>query len=94
MTFTITISARTLRALALAGVFGVGYLLGTVTQPSAQAQMGELGKKALEAAGESGGPLGAAAQLGTQITEMRDHVAALNANLDQLDKIKALLGGG
>jgi Cft2 family RNA processing exonuclease len=32
--------------------------------------------------------LGTAAKLGTQITEMRDHVTALNANLDQLDKIK------
>jgi len=94
MTFTISISRRVLRALALAGVFGAGYLLGTVTQPNAEAQMGELGKKAVQAAGESGGTLGTAAKLGTQITEMRDHVTALNANLDQLEKIKALLGGG
>lgn len=56
--------------------------------------MGELGKKAMDAAGDSGGALGGAAKLGTQITEMRDHVTALNANLDQLDKIKGLLGGG
>jgi hypothetical protein len=69
-------------------------LLGAVTQPTAEAQMGELGKKAMDAAGDSGGALGGAAKLGTQITEMRDHVTALNANLDQLDKIKGLLGGG
>lgn len=94
MTFTITISRRVLRAVVLAGVFCAGYLLGAVTQPAAEAQMGDLGKKAMEAAGESGGALGAAAKLGTQITEMRDHVTALNANLDQLEKIKGLLGGG
>lgn len=94
MTFTISISRRALRVLLFAGVFAGGYLLGAVTHPTAEAQMGEMGKKAMEAAGESGGALGAAAKLGTQITEMRDHVTALNANLDQLDKIKALLGGG
>jgi len=83
-----------MRIGALVVVFGTGYLVGAVTQPTAEAQMGEMGKKAMEAAGESGGALGAAAKLGTQITEMRDHVTALNANLDQLEKIKALLGGG
>lgn len=94
MTFTISISRRALRVFLFAGVFSGGYLLGAVTQPTAEAQMGELGKKAMEAAGDSGGALGAAAKLGTQITEMRDHVTSLNANLDQLDKIKGLLGGG
>lgn len=94
MTFTFTISRRVLRTAFLAGVFGAGYLLGAVTQPTAEAQMGDLGKKAMEAAGDSGGALGSVAKLGTQITEMRDHVTALNANLDQLDKIKAALGGG
>jgi len=94
MTFTISISRRALRIFLFAGVFIAGYLLGAVTQPTAEAQMGELGKKAMDAAGDSGGALGGAAKLGTQITEMRDHVTALNANLDQLDKIKGLLGGG
>lgn len=94
MSITLTISRRVLRTLLIAGVFGGGYLLGAITQPTAEAQVGELGKKAMEAAGESGGPLGQAAKLGSQITEMREHVTALNANLDQLDEIKAALGGG
>ena len=94
MTFTFSISRRVLRVFLLAAVFSGGYLLGAVTQPTAEAQMGELGKKAMDAAGDSGGALGGAAKLGTQITEMRDHVNALSANLDQLDKIKGMLGGG
>ena len=94
MTFTITISRRALRVLLLAGVFGAGYLVGAVTQPTADAQMNELEKKAMEAAGQSGGTLGSVANLGTQITEMRDHVSALSKSLDELDKIKAALGGG
>lgn len=94
MSITLTIPRRVLRTLLIAAVFGVGYLLGATTQPTAEAQMGELGKKAMESAGEAGGPLGQAAKLGSQITEMREHVTALNANLDQLDEIKAALGGG
>ncbi len=94
MTFQFTISRRVLRVLLLAGVFSGGYLLGAVTQPTAEAQMGELGKKAMGAAGDSGGALGSVVKLGTQISEMRDHVTALNANLDSLEKIKAALGGG
>lgn len=60
----------------------------------AQAQIGDLGKKAMETAGKSGGSLGSVAELGTSIVEMRDHVTALNANLDKLEKIKSALGGG
>jgi hypothetical protein len=67
MTFTISISRHALRVFLLAGVFSGGYLLGAVTQPTAEAQVGEIGKKAMEAAGDSGGALGGAAKLGTQI---------------------------
>jgi hypothetical protein len=89
-----TLGARAVRIALLGSLFGAGYLLGAVTQPTAEAQVEELGKKAMEAAGESGGTLGSVAELGTSITEMREHVAALSENLDKLDKIKAALGGG
>ena len=54
---------RAIRIGVLVAVFGAGYLLGTVTQPTAEAHMGELGKKAMEQAAGAGGPLGTAAQL-------------------------------
>lgn len=50
-----------IRIGALVLTFAAGYLLGAVTQPTAEAQMGELGKKAMEQAAGSGGPLGTAA---------------------------------
>ena len=56
--------------------------------------MGDLGKKAMEAAGSQGGALGSITELGTSLMDMRKNVAALNENLDKLDKIKAALGGG
>jgi hypothetical protein len=85
---------RALRVLAFGAVFGAGYLLATVTQPTAHAQMGDLGKKAMDAAGSQGGALGSVTELGQSIVEMRENVAALSENLDKLDKIKAALGGG
>jgi len=85
---------RALRVLAFGAVFGGGYLFATVTQPVAQAQVGDLGKKAMDAAGSQGGALGSVTELGQSIVEMREHVTALSENLDKLDKIKAALGGG
>ena len=85
---------RALRVLAFGAVFGAGYLFATVTQTTAQAQMGDLGKKAMEAAGGQGGTLGSVTELGTSIMDMRKNVDALNENLDKLEKIKAALGGG
>jgi hypothetical protein len=37
--------------------------------------------------------MGAAAKLGTHITEMQEHVSALQENIDALNAIKASLGG-
>jgi hypothetical protein len=91
MTRHVRLAAR----IALFGaVFGAGYLFATLTQTTAQAQMGDLGKKALEATGGSGGTLGSVAKLGTSIGQMREHLTALNQNVDELEKIKASLGGG
>lgn len=84
----------TLRIGFLALVFGGGYLLGAVTQPTAEAQMGELGKKAMEQAAGGGGALGTAAQLGTTITGLQENVNELQGHIDTLNKIKSALPGG
>jgi hypothetical protein len=76
------------RAALVAGVFSAGFLCGSVFQPTAQAQLGDVMKKA----GESGA-LGSAGELGSSIVEMQDHVNGLQKNIDTLKKIKASLGG-
>ena len=80
---------RGLRIVAVAGLFGAGYLCGSLGQPSARAQLGDVMKKA----GEQGGALGSAAQLGSSIVEMQQHVDGLNKDLETLRKVKAALGG-
>lgn len=85
---------RALRIGVLATVFGAGYLLATVTQPTAEAQMGELGKQAMEQAAGAGGPLGTAAKLGTTIQGLQENVNELQGHIDTLNQIKAALGGG
>jgi len=80
---------RGLRILALAGIFGAGYLCGSLRQPSAQAQLGDVMKKAAE----QGGALGSVGQLGSSIVEMQQHVDGLNKDLETLRKVKTALGG-
>lgn len=81
---------RMVRVGLIAGTFAAGYLCGTVGQaPPAEAQMGDMMKKA----GESGGALGSAAKLGTTINEMQTHVSELQKGIDTLNQIKAGLGG-
>jgi hypothetical protein len=78
-----------LRASGIGAVFAAGYLCGAITQTGpAEAQVGDLMKKA----SEMGGPLGSAARLGTTITEMQKNVDGLNQNLEVLNEIKAALG--
>jgi hypothetical protein len=74
-------------------MFAAGFVSGTLSQRQADAQVKELGDAVMKQAGESGGSLGAAAQLGTSIIEMQQHVSALQKNLDTLNKVKAALGG-
>jgi hypothetical protein len=85
--------ARSIRVAAVAGVFAAGFLCGSVTQRRAEAQLGELGGKAMEKAGEPGGTVGAAAKMGTAIAEMQQHVQGLQKNLDTFKAVKAALGG-
>ena len=84
---------RVMRVGLLAGVFATGFLVGSVSQRPAQAQLGELGGKALEKAGDSGGMLGSVAKLGTSIVDMQKNVDSLQKNLETLKQIKAALGG-
>jgi hypothetical protein len=78
---------------ALSSMFAAGFISGSLMQRPADAQLGELGGEVMKKAGESGGSLGAAAQLGSSIVEMQQHVTGLQKNLDTLNKIKAALGG-
>ncbi len=43
--------------------------------------------------GKGSGPLAAAAQLGSSIVEMQDHVSGLQKNLDALRKVQSALTG-
>ena len=71
------------------GVFGLGYICGSMTQRQAEAQIGGL----LEKAGKAGGPIGSVAQFGSSITEMQDHIAGLQKNLDTFKKVQSSLTG-
>jgi hypothetical protein len=66
------------------GVFAVGFLLGSVSQRSADAQLPGIGQ----------GALGSVTELGSSIVEMQQHVNGLQKNLDTLKKIQGTLGGG
>jgi hypothetical protein len=80
------------RVAAVSAIFGLGFLCGSVTQKSADAQMGDVGSEIMKKAGSSGGMLGSAAELGTSITEMQQHVNGLQKNIEVLKKIKGALG--
>ena len=82
-----------IRVGAAAAIFAAGFLLGSISQRPAEAQLGDLKDKAMEKAGEQGGALGAAAQLGTQLTDMKKNLDGLQKNYDMLKKVQALLGG-
>lgn len=72
-----------------ATTFAAGWVCGTVGSRPAEAQMGDMMKKA----GEQGGALGSAAKLGTTITDMEKNVGELQKSLGTLNEIKAALGG-
>ncbi len=84
---------RSIQVGVLTAVFATGYLCGSTSQRTADAQVGDLGGAAMKQAGESGGALGSATKLGTAIVDMQDHVSALQKNIDTLKGIKSALGG-
>ena len=87
-------SSRTgLRYGAAVVIFAAGFLCGTVGQRRAEAQLGDMGGKMMEKAGQQGGALGSAAQLATGISDMQKHIEGLQKNLEVFKKVQALLGG-
>ena len=66
------------------GLFVMGFLLGSVSQRQADAQLPGVGQ----------GALGSVTELGSSIVEMQQHVTGLQKNLDTLKKIQGVLGGG
>ncbi len=81
--------SRGLMIAIMVGIFGLGYVCGTVTQRQAQAQMGGL----LDKAGKMGGPVGSIAEFGSSIVEMQDHITGLQKNLDTFKKVQSSLTG-
>jgi len=78
----------------LGGMFVLGFVSGSISQRSAQAQVPGAGKSILEQATGAGGALGSVAELGSSIVEMQQHVNGLQKNLDTLKKVQSALGGG
>ena len=72
----------------IVGVFGLGYVCSTMTQRSAEAQMGGI----LDKAGKLGGPVGSVAEFGSSIVEMQEHINGLQKNLDTFKKVQSALG--
>lgn len=73
----------------MTGVFGLGYVCGSLTQYKAEAQIGGL----LEKGSKMGGSVGSIAEFGSSITEMQDHITGLQKNLDTFKKVQSSLTG-
>ncbi len=78
----------------LGGMFVLGFVSGSVSQRSAQAQVPGVGKGVREQVTGAGGALGSVTELGSSIVEMQQHVDGLQKNLATLKKVQAALGGG
>jgi hypothetical protein len=81
--------SRAITIAAIVGVFGLGYICGSMTQRQAEAQIGGL----LDKAGKAGGPVGSVAQFGSSLVEMQDHISGLQKNLDTFKQVQAALTG-
>ena len=88
-----TIVGKGIRIGAVVLLFAVGWFCGAISQRSAEAQLDSIKKAAMEKAGEQGGTLGAAAKLGTSISDIQTHLDALQKNVDTLKSVKSMLGG-
>jgi len=80
--------SRGLMTAVIVGVFGLGYVCGSMTQRQAEAQIGGL----LDKAGKAGGPVGSVAQFGSSLVEMQDHISGLQKNLDTFKQVQSALG--
>ena len=88
---------RSVQVGAILGIFGSGYLCGTVSERQAIADMkdlgGAVGGAVVGEATGTGGAVGQAAKLGTAITDMESQVSGLQKNLETLKVIKSALDG-
>jgi hypothetical protein len=66
----------------LGGMFILGFVSGSVSQRSAQAQVPGMGA------------VGSVTELGSSIGEIQQHIEGLQKNLGTLKKVQAALGGG
>ena len=84
---------KQLTRLAMVGVllavFTLGYVCGSLSLRPAVAQLPQLPGMG----GQVGGSLASVTQLGSSITDMEQHVSALQKNLDTLKTIHSALGG-
>jgi len=80
--------ARAKRLGLVVTLFAAGFVCGTLTHRSAEAQLGDVMKKA----GESGA-LGSVGEMGSAIVDMQKNVDGLQKNLDTFKKIKDALSG-
>jgi len=90
---TRTIVGKAVRIGVVFAVFSSGWFFGAVSQRNAAAQLGDVGKTFMEKAAGQSGTLGAAAKLGTSISEIQTHLDALQKDVDTLKSVKAMLGG-
>ena len=67
----------------LGRMFLCGFVMGSVSQRSAQAQVPSMG-----------GALSSVSELGSSIGEIQQHVEGLQKNIATLKKVQAALGGG
>ncbi len=88
---------RSARVGLVVFVFAAGFFVGSVSERRADAQLGEMGKQMgkdmMQKAGEGGGVLGTAVQLGNAIVDMQQNVDSLQKNINVLKKVKESLGG-
>ena len=84
---------RSLRIAFVAATFAAGMLCGSISERRAEAQLGDMGGKMMEKAGDSGGTLGSVTKLGSSIVDMQKEVDGLQKNLETLKQIKTALGG-
>jgi hypothetical protein len=83
-----TIRRTSIGAGVLAATFALGYVVGSVSTPPAEAGLSDIVKDAAKS-----GSLGSIGELGSSIIDMQEHVDGLQKNLETLRKVKAALGG-
>jgi len=68
--------SRGLMTAMIVGLFGPGYVCGTMTGRQAETQIGGM----LEKASKAGSPVGTVANFVSSLVEMQDHIAGLQKN--------------